>query len=59
VISVFATGIGIWLLGWIGRRQMLMGGQVGTIVAHLLIGTCSLLLDEGTTRFFETVAVEE
>jgi len=50
VISVLATCLGIWLLGRIGRRPMLLSGQIGTIVMHLFIGTTALLFKEGTIR---------
>ncbi|MCQ8187186.1 sugar porter family MFS transporter [Streptomyces rugosispiralis] len=38
VISVLATFVGIWLLGRVNRRPMLMTGQLGTTTALLLIG---------------------
>ena len=47
VISVLATFLGIWLLGKIGRRPMLITGLIGTTTALLLIGIFSALL-EGT-----------
>ena len=52
VISVLATFVGIWLLGRVGRRPMLMVGQIGTIVALALIGVFSMMLPEGTARGF-------
>ncbi|WP_369901229.1 sugar porter family MFS transporter [Bacillus manliponensis] len=45
VISVLATFVGIWLLGKIGRRPMLIIGLVGTTTALTLIGILSLVLD--------------
>jgi major inositol transporter-like SP family MFS transporter len=48
VISVLATFIGIWLLGKVGRRPMLLTGLVGTTMALLLIGIFSHML-EGVT----------
>lgn len=48
VISVLATFVGIWLLGKVGRRPMLLTGLIGTSTALLLIGIFSLTL-EGTT----------
>ncbi|MBE7122970.1 sugar porter family MFS transporter [Bacillus cereus] len=48
VISVLATFVGIWLLGKIGRRPMLIIGLAGTTTALTLIGILSLVLD-GTT----------
>jgi len=47
VISVVATFVGIWLLGRVGRRPMLITGQIGTTLSLLLIGIFSLTM-EGT-----------
>jgi major inositol transporter-like SP family MFS transporter len=52
VISVLATFVGIWLLGKVGRRRMLITGQAGTTTALLLIGIFSLILPEGSVRGF-------
>ncbi|WP_284978447.1 sugar porter family MFS transporter [Arthrobacter sp. fls2-241-R2A-200] len=57
VISVLATFVGIWLLGKVGRRRMLITGQIGTTSALLLIGTFSLVLPEGTGRGFVILAL--
>ncbi|WP_432806523.1 sugar porter family MFS transporter [Niallia circulans] len=45
VISVLATFVGIWLLGKVGRRPMLLTGQIGTTLSLLLIGIFSLVLE--------------
>lgn len=50
VISVLATFVGIWLLGKVGRRRMLITGQIGTTTALVLIGLFSLILPEGAAR---------
>jgi major inositol transporter-like SP family MFS transporter len=50
VISVLATFVGIWLLGRVRRRPMLIGGQIGTFSALLLVGVFSLVLPEGVGR---------
>ncbi len=47
-ISVLATLVGIWLLGKIGRRPMMLTGLAGTTTVLLLIGVFSLTL-EGST----------
>lgn len=57
VISVLATFVGIWLLGKVGRRRMLITGQVGTTTALLLIGLFSLVLPEGTGRGYVILAL--
>jgi major inositol transporter-like SP family MFS transporter len=44
VISVLATFVGIWLLGKIGRRPMLITGLIGTTSALALIGIFSSVL---------------
>lgn len=44
VISVLATFVGIWLLGKVGRRPMLLTGLIGTTTALTLIGIFSLAL---------------
>ncbi|MED4549052.1 MULTISPECIES: sugar porter family MFS transporter [Bacillus] len=44
VISVLATFVGIWLLGKVGRRPMLLTGLIGTTSVLLLIGIFSNVL---------------
>jgi MFS transporter, SP family, major inositol transporter len=43
-ISVVATLVGIWLLGKVGRRPMLLTGQIGVTTALLLIAIFSYTL---------------
>lgn len=57
IISVLATFVGIWLLSRVGRRKMLITGQIGTTSALLLIGIFSLVLPEGTGRGFVILAL--
>ncbi|WP_181806668.1 sugar porter family MFS transporter [Streptomyces shenzhenensis] len=57
VISVLATFVGIWLLGRVARRPMLMTGQIGTTAALLLIGVFSLVLPAGDGRAFAVLAM--
>ena len=45
VISVAATFVGIWLLGKVGRRPMLLTGLIGTSSALLAIGIVSLAFE--------------
>jgi major inositol transporter-like SP family MFS transporter len=45
VISVLATLVGIWLLGKVGRKPMLITGLIGTTTALLLIGIFALMLE--------------
>ncbi|MCM3773875.1 sugar porter family MFS transporter [Priestia aryabhattai] len=47
-ISVLATLLGIWLLGKIGRRPMMLTGLAGTTTVLLLIGVFSLTLERST-----------
>lgn len=57
VISVLATFVGIWLLGRVPRRPMLMTGQIGTTAALLLIGVFSLALPSGDGRAYAVLAM--
>ncbi|MFI5551383.1 sugar porter family MFS transporter [Streptomyces sp. NPDC051738] len=57
VISVLATFVGIWLLGRVNRRPMLMVGQMGTTAALLLIGVFSLVLPSGDGRAYAVLAM--
>ncbi|MFM9612019.1 sugar porter family MFS transporter [Streptomyces niveiscabiei] len=57
VISVLATFVGIWLLGRVPRRPMLMTGQAGTIAALFLIGVFSLTLPAGDGRAYAVLAM--
>ncbi|MGW0611475.1 sugar porter family MFS transporter [Streptomyces sp. NPDC002788] len=57
VISVLATFVGIWLLGRVPRRPMLMTGQAGTTVALLLIGVFSMVLPSGDPRAYAVLAM--
>ncbi|MGF0173444.1 sugar porter family MFS transporter [Streptomyces sp. Marseille-Q5077] len=57
VISVLATFVGIWLLGRVNRRPMLMAGQIGTTLALLLIGVFSLALPSGDARAYAVTAM--
>lgn len=52
VISVLATFVGIYLLGKVNRRPMLLTGLVGTTSSLVLIGLFSFVLPEGTARAF-------
>ncbi|MEH3107503.1 MAG: sugar porter family MFS transporter [Sphingomonas fennica] len=47
-ISVAATAFGIWLLGRIGRRRMLVTGLIGTTCSLLLIGVGAMLVGAST-----------
>ncbi|MDX3380680.1 sugar porter family MFS transporter [Streptomyces niveiscabiei] len=57
VISVLATFAGIWLLGRVPRRPMLMTGQAGTVAALFLIGVFSLTLPAGDGRAYAVLAM--
>ncbi|KAD3514932.1 sugar porter family MFS transporter [Arthrobacter yangruifuii] len=50
VVSVAAAIFGIWLLGRVRRRRMLMTGLIGTGSSLLLIGIVSIVVSEGTVR---------
>lgn len=49
-ISVAATLVGIWLLGFVGRRRLLLVGLLGTSSALLLLAAVSGLMPVGVLR---------
>ncbi|MCC3267685.1 sugar porter family MFS transporter [Arthrobacter gengyunqii] len=57
VVSVAAAILGIWLLGKVGRRPMLITGLIGTSTTLLLIGVASLTMPEGTARGFVVLSL--
>ncbi|POX36660.1 MFS transporter [Streptomyces sp. Ru73] len=57
VISVLATFAGIWLLGRVSRRPMLLTGQLGTTAALLLIGVFSMALPAGDGRAYAVLTM--
>lgn len=57
LISVLATFAGIWLLGKVGRRPMLLTGLIGTTSALLLIGIFSSLLQGSPALPFIVLAL--
>ncbi|WP_342022772.1 sugar porter family MFS transporter [Arthrobacter citreus] len=57
VVSVAAAILGIWLLGRVGRRPMLITGLIGTSSTLLLIGVASLTMAEGTARGFVVLSL--
>ncbi|MBD8045131.1 sugar porter family MFS transporter [Arthrobacter sp. Sa2BUA2] len=57
VVSVGAALLGIWLLGKVGRRPMLMTGLIGTCSTLAIIGVASILLPEGPARGFTVLSM--
>ncbi|MBF4993403.1 sugar porter family MFS transporter [Arthrobacter gandavensis] len=57
VVSVAAALLGIWLLGRVARRPMLITGLLGTTITLALIGTASILMPEGTARGFTVLSL--
>src|SRR5699024_8231469 len=45
-ISVIAVVVGMWLLGRVGRKPMLLVGQVGAVIALFAIGFSSYAFSE-------------
>ncbi|MDM7990794.1 sugar porter family MFS transporter [Arthrobacter sp. zg-Y877] len=57
VVSVAAAIVGIWLLGRVRRRHMLMTGLIGTGSSLLVIGLVSIFVTEGTVRGYLILAL--
>lgn len=56
-IAVIATGIGVYILGKVSHRKMLMVGQVGVIASLLLIGMASMLLQGSPAQPYVVLAL--
>ena len=56
VVSVVSVLIGIYLLGRVGRRPMVITGQAGITISLALLGGC-FLLPESTARSYVVLAV--
>jgi MFS transporter, SP family, major inositol transporter len=57
VISVLATFVGIWLLGKVGRRSMMLTGLTGTTSVLLLIGIFSMVLKGSSALPYVTLSL--
>ncbi|MDR1294082.1 MAG: sugar porter family MFS transporter [Bifidobacteriaceae bacterium] len=57
LMSLIAMIVGIWLLGYVGRRRMVITGLVGTTSAHLAIGTVSLIMTDGRIKAYVVLSL--
>ncbi|MBE5097834.1 sugar porter family MFS transporter [Priestia aryabhattai] len=57
VISVLATIVGIWLLGKVGRRPMMLTGLAGTTLTLLLIGILSFVVGSSSVLPYVMLAL--
>jgi major inositol transporter-like SP family MFS transporter len=57
VISVLATIVGIWLLGRVGRRPMMLTGLTGTTLTLLLIGILSFTVESSAALPYVMLAL--
>jgi sugar porter (SP) family MFS transporter len=57
LVSVLATFVGLWLIGRVPRRRMLMAGLSGVIAAQLGLGLCLQLMPEGPQRSYTALAI--
>jgi major inositol transporter-like SP family MFS transporter len=57
IISVLATFVGIWLLGKVGRRPMLMTGLTGTTASLTLIGIFSIVFHGSSVLPYAVLAM--
>jgi major inositol transporter-like SP family MFS transporter len=51
-VSLLAMLGGIWLLGFVGRRRMVLVGLTGTTAVHIAIGTVSTAMPEGPVKAY-------
>uniref|UniRef100_A0A914NBT9 Major facilitator superfamily (MFS) profile domain-containing protein n=1 Tax=Meloidogyne incognita TaxID=6306 RepID=A0A914NBT9_MELIC len=54
LISFLASWAGLLVVSRVGRRSLLIFGQIGTLSAHLAIVVCSAILPYGTARGWAT-----
>jgi major inositol transporter-like SP family MFS transporter len=57
VMSLGAMIFGIWLLGYVGRRRMVIAGLCGTTAMHVAIGTVSTTMPDGPTKAYVVLAL--
>jgi sugar porter (SP) family MFS transporter len=57
VISVVATGLGLWLVSRFARRRMLITGLSGVVLAQLSLGLCLQLMPEGLIRSYMALGI--
>ncbi|OFJ71959.1 MFS transporter [Actinomyces sp. HMSC06A08] len=49
-VSVASVAFGLWLLGYMNRRKMLMIGMSGIVISQILLGTAFLVLPQSWAR---------
>ncbi|KAF7637130.1 MFS domain-containing protein [Meloidogyne graminicola] len=54
LISFLASWGGLLIVSRVGRRSLLISGQIGTLCSHLLIVICSAILPHGIARGWTT-----
>jgi major inositol transporter-like SP family MFS transporter len=57
LISVIAMLVGIWLLGYIGRRRLVLTGLAGTTCAHVAIGLVASGLPDSAFKAYLVLAL--
>jgi sugar porter (SP) family MFS transporter len=57
VVSVAATGLGLWLVSRFPRRTMLITGLCGVIAAQLALALCLELVPAGMVRSYLALAI--
>jgi major inositol transporter-like SP family MFS transporter len=57
VISVLAMLVGIWLLGYVGRRRLVLVGLAGTTCAHVAIGLVAKTVPDSSFKAYLVLAL--
>jgi major inositol transporter-like SP family MFS transporter len=57
LVSVVAMCVAIWLLGYVGRRRMVLVGLCGTTCAHVGIGVVANTMTESSTKAYIVLAL--
>ncbi|KAL7070942.1 hypothetical protein ACQ4LE_009825 [Meloidogyne hapla] len=54
LVSFLASWAGLLIVSRVGRRSLLIYGQIGTLITHLFIVVCSAILPHGAARGWTT-----
>ncbi|MDR2252852.1 MAG: sugar porter family MFS transporter [Bifidobacteriaceae bacterium] len=57
LMSVLAMCFAIWLLGYVGRRRMVLVGLCGTTCAHVAIGTVASTMPDSQVKAYIVLAL--
>lgn len=57
VVSILATCLGLWLIGRVPRRRMLLAGLSGVLLAQLALGLALQQMPDGAARSYTALCI--